>query len=1004
MISKINAYTCENLLNNLRGMFYRCKNDKEWTIEWVSSGCKQLTGYDRDELINNSVISFNDLVHIDDREWLWEKCSSNLKEMKVCNNEYRIVCRLGRIRWVREVANGIYDSEGLLLYVEGYIQEITCEKEQSLLALSFNSYQHAIDSGSIVSITDLNGVIVYCNDYFLEISKYSRSELVGQTHRVINSGFHPPEFFKEMWTTILNRSIWRGEVKNRAKDGSIYWVDAVISPVLNPEGHIVNFLSIRNLITDKKNKEIELIESEKFIKGILSSFSSNIAVIDKDGVIISTNDSWKSFSIDNNCPDLIITCEGANYFRVCEKAVASGDEIALKVLDGLNSILENKIELFQIEYPCHSDTVIRWFLLNATPLKGESYKIVIRHVDITKRKIAEQKLAESEQKYRAIIENSQELIISMDNNGVITFANKVWENILGYKEEELLGRKFLDLVNNEVRAKCTDFFNRIVNGETLQSVDSQLMAKDGELIYIEANSSPVFVEEQVVGVQMFARDVRVKRKMELEIKESENRLRKVFESVQDVIYTISSEGVFVSLNPAFEKLSGYKVEEWIGRPFSELVHPDDLPMAINTFNRIFRGENVDVYTLRLKNSSGEYRICELTPGAFIMDNKVVESLGLARDVTERIISEKKLKESEERFNLALKGANDGLWDWDLRSNKVYFSPRWKSMLGYDDHELENSFAVWLSLLHPDDVLTTKQKLNDFLCGIISDYHVEFRLKHKNGEYLDILSRGFLIKDLNGNNIRVVGTHLDMTELNIKKIQLQKLIDELNHKYNDLMQFNYIISHNLRTPVASILGLANILKYPDNSESDVRKIMDNIVISAQKTDEVLMDITNILSVREPLNAKKTDVVISEIVSGVLGMLKMQISKSKANINIEIADDCKSIKTIKAYLESIIYNLISNSIKYSSPDKNPEISLKVKKIYDMVHFTLTDNGIGIDIVKHKDKLFGLYKRFSGDVEGRGLGLFMTKMQVEAMGGKIFIDSVVGKGTTFTINFPS
>ncbi|MCK6650471.1 MAG: PAS domain-containing protein, partial [Bacteroidia bacterium] len=300
MEKKIDSLTCDNLLNNLSGMFYRCKNDKEWTIEWVSSGCKQLTGYDRDELINNSVISFNDLVHIDDREWLWEKCSSNLKEMKVCNNEYRIVCRLGRIRWVREVANGIYDSEGLLLYVEGYIQEITCEKEQSLLALSFNSYQHAIDSGSIVSITDLNGVIVYCNDYFLEISKYSRSELVGQTHRVINSGFHPPEFFKEMWTTILNRSIWRGEVKNRAKDGSIYWVDAVISPVLNPEGHIVNFLSIRNLITDKKNKEIELIESEKFIKGILSSFSSNIAVIDKDGVIISTNDSWKSFSIDNN--------------------------------------------------------------------------------------------------------------------------------------------------------------------------------------------------------------------------------------------------------------------------------------------------------------------------------------------------------------------------------------------------------------------------------------------------------------------------------------------------------------------------------------------------------------------------------------------------------------------------------------------------------------------------------------------------------------------------------
>ncbi len=1001
-MKSINQITCENLLHNLPGMFYRCQNDQDWTMDWVSSGCKQLTGYDREELINNAVVSYNDLIHVDDRDWLWEKCSCNLKEMKVCNNEYRIICRLGRIKWVREVANGIYDSDGLLLYVEGYIQEITCEKEQNILAASFNSYQYAINSGSIVSITDTKGAIVYCNDYFLKISKYSRLELIGQTHRVINSGFHSSEFFKEMWTTILDGSIWRGEVRNRAKDGTFYWVDTVISPVLNSEGQVVNFLSIRNLITDKKHKEIELIESERFIKGILSSFTSNIAVIDKNGQIISTNDSWKNFSVDNNCPDLISTCEGANYFRACEKAIASGDEIAFKVLDGLKAILAGEMELFQIEYPCHSDTVMRWFLLNATPLKGESYKAVIRHVDITKRKIAEQKLAESEQKYRAIIENSQELIISMDTNGVITFANKVWKNILGYTEEDLLGRKFLDLVNDEVRTKCTSFFNRIVNGETLQSVDSQLVARSGELIYIEANSTPIVAEGQVVGVQVFARDVRMKRKMELEIKESENRLRKVFESVQDVIYTISPKGVFVSLNPAFEKLSGYKVEEWIGRPFAELVHPDDLPKAMDAFNKVFHGENVDVYTLRLRNSSGEYRICELTPGAFIVDNEVVESLGLARDVTERILSEKKLKESEERFNLALKGANDGLWDWNLITNEVYFSPRWKKMVGYEDHELENTFDTWVALIHPDDFTYTLEKLNDYLSGRSDEYNVEFRLKHKNGGYIDVLARGFLIKDNDGKNLRITGTHLDMTELNVKKIQLQKLIDELSRKYNDLMQFNYIISHNLRTPVASILGLATLLKFPDNSEEDKDKILQNILVSTEKMDEVLKDLTNIISVREPLNVKRTDVHVKELIHAVIYMLDKRIEEVGAKIVIDVEADSQTITTIKPYFESILYNLLLNSLKYKSPDRSPIIFLKVKRINAGISFQISDNGIGIDLTKNRDKIFGLYKRFNTDVEGRGLGLFMTKMQVEAMGGEISVESTVNVGTTFTIHF--
>lgn len=995
--------TCENLLNNLPGMFYRCKNDKDWTMEWVSAGCELVTGYNDSELIDNKIVSYRDLVHPEDRDWLWNICSVHLKKRESCNNEYRIICKRGRIRWVREVANGIYDNNGNLLYIEGFVQEITSERENILLSNAFDSYQGAINSGSIVSITNLKGEIIYCNDLFLKYSKFSKSELIGANHRIVNSGYHTSDFFAELWKTILGGKIWRGEIKNKDKEGEFYWVDTVISPVFDENRNIESFLSIRNIITDKKEKEQALIESEAFNKGILSSFLSNISVIDSEGLIISTNDAWKNFSKENGCSDLSMTSEGVNYFDVCKKSIENGDTIAAEALEGILSVVRQEKELFQYEYPCHSKTQLRWFLLSVTLHKSQINKAVVRHIDITKRKLMEQALLDSEYKYRSIIENSQELILTIEVDGTISFSNNAWKKKLGYNDVELIKMNFFDLLEKDSAKNCKSHFMKVLEGDSIYSVETILISKEGHKVFVDVNSSPLFLENKVIGVQCFLRDITSKKNAEIALKESEIRLEKVFESVQDVIYIISSDGKFVSLNSAFEKLSGYKIEDWIGRSFSEIVHPEDLPLAINSFKKVFNGEKVDVYDLRLRRKDGEYRICELTPGTLEYNGKIVGSLGVTRDITERKEAEIKLRESEERFNLALKGANDGLWDWNLATNDVYFSPRWKGMLGYEDSELPNSFDTWMSLIHPEDIGLTLLTLDNYLTGKSADYQLEFRLKHKKGHYVDVLARGFLIKDKNDTNVRITGTHLDMTELNVNKIQLQKLIDELSQKYNDLLQFNYIISHNLRTPVASILGLGSLLELSDNTEDEKEKIVNNIVLSTLKIDEVLRDLTNIISIRQPLSSKRITVRISEIVEGIVDMLKPEIEMSKVQIKLEIEESAETVCTIKSYVESVLYNLISNAIKYSSSKRTPIIIIKSIHRNGELILTIEDNGIGIDLAKNGENLFGLYKRFNSDSEGRGLGLFMSKNQVEAIGGKITICSELDKGTTFTITLP-
>lgn len=251
---------CENMLNNLPGMFFRQVFNTEWKTIFISEGCENLTGYTGQELLNKSKNPFELLVHIEDRDWVQEKINFFLEAQISCNNEFRIVGKNKRIKWVQAIVNGVYNNNGKLEFIEGYIQDITTEYKLRDITFSLNAYQKALNECSAVCITDLSGKIIYANKKICEYTQFLQKELIGNTHRLVNSGYHSKEFFKEMWSTIQSGKVWRGEVRNKKKDGTLYWLDVVIAPVFNNDGEIIQFLSIRNLITDKKAFEESLFE------------------------------------------------------------------------------------------------------------------------------------------------------------------------------------------------------------------------------------------------------------------------------------------------------------------------------------------------------------------------------------------------------------------------------------------------------------------------------------------------------------------------------------------------------------------------------------------------------------------------------------------------------------------------------------------------------------------------------------------------------------------------
>lgn len=241
-----------------------------------------------------------------------------------------------------------------------------------------------------------------------------------------------------------------------------------------------------------------------------------------------------------------------------------------------------------------------------------------------------------------------------------------------------------------------------------------------------------------------------------------------------------------------------------------------------------------------------------------------------------------------------------------------------------------------------------------------------------------------------------------TQVEQRTKELVKTNLELIRQNNQLEQYGYITAHNLRSPVARILGLTNILNIDKFDPTVDRHILDKLQLTANELDTIIYDMNAILDVKSGIKNSYEIVDFHERLEKIRSILKESITNTQTTIEADFSA-VKSCFSIPAYIESIFYNLISNAIKYRSPKRNPEIKIRSNIKGEKLELTFSDNGIGMDLSKMKDRIFSLYQRFHDHVDGKGMGLFLVKTQVEALNGNINIESTVNKGSTFSITIP-
>ncbi|NKI33380.1 PAS domain-containing sensor histidine kinase [Croceivirga thetidis] len=402
--------------------------------------------------------------------------------------------------------------------------------------------------------------------------------------------------------------------------------------------------------------------------------------------------------------------------------------------------------------------------------------------------------------------------------------------------------------------------------------------------------------------------------------------------------------------------------------------------------------------LQIVTAKGNEKWVLASGKAFFTRGKPTKLIGTFQDITAQVKAEKKTKQSEELLNTLVNNLPINVYIKDTMSRKLlvnkaecnYLGYKPENLIGKNDFDVYDSRTAEISRNEDLEVLRTKSP-------ILGRETISVR---KDGSVTTFLTSKIPLADETDEVWGLLGISIDISNLKRKEDQLKDLINITAIQNKKLLSFTHIISHNLRSHTANFTMLLNFLTQ-EKDEEEKEKIIEMLLDASDGLTEALSNLNQVLSVKDKVSLKKTTINLGSQINQVQRILGSFLKTNNATIKNFVPKNFE-IKGVTEYVENILINFITNSVKYQHPDRSPVIVIEVEKSKGITLIHVRDNGMGIDLTRHKKKLFGMYKTFHNNVDARGIGLYICKNQAEAMDCDIFVESEVNVGSTFTLCF--
>ncbi len=983
---------------------YKCKN-KMWDIVTPITLDGQHVGY-----------VFSGQFFYDDEPLDYEFFRSQARKYNFNEEEYMAalnkVPRLGRVAvdtsmvFLRTFANTISQ----LSYSNFKLAQLLAERDILVKALQ-ESEEHFHTMANVIPqlawIVHPDGYIYWYNERWYSYTGTTQEQMEGWGWQSVHDPEVLPKVLERWKASITTGQMFDMEFPLRGTDGIFRPFLTRVLPLKDAAGNILQWFGTSTDVTERKKTEEALKEARDSLEEKVKERTTEL-----DKAYNSLKESEKRLAeaqkmshIGNWELDLItnkiyLSEELYRIFRLDSQKLATPyneylsyvhpkdrdhvDNAFKKAINGKTCSIDHRIILANGEE--------RTVHLQSEAIFDEK-KIPIRLKgivqDITERKKTEEKI----QSLANIVESSNDAIITVSLDGIITNWNKGAEQIYGYSSEELIGKSVSIPAPDYLKDETKKLIEKVKLGEKIQHYETSRLRKDNKLIYVSIVLSPVFdASGELVAISAIVRDITERKNAEVKIQ----RLANIVESSNDAIITISLDGIITSWNKGAEQIYGYSSEEIIGKSIS-IPAPDNLKDETKKLiEKVKLGEKIQHYeTSRLRKDNKLIYVSIVLSPVFDASGELVAISAIVRDITERKNAEVKIQ----RLANIVESSNDAIITISLDGIITSWNKGAEQIYGYSSEEI---IGKSISIPAPDNLKDeTKKLIEKVKLGENIQHYRTSRLR-KDGKLIYVSIALSPVFDASGELVAISAIVRDITELKKADEILKFKLEELARSNKELEQFAYVSSHDLQEPLWMITGYLQLLQRRYQGELDDRadKYIHFAVDGAFRMQNLINDILEFsrvtTSTREP-GPTKCEFILNQV----LFNLKLFIKENKAIIS---HGSLPEVMIDSTQLVQIFQNLIINGIKFHS-EVSPKIHISAEKKDHEWIFSVQDNGIGIDL-QYSEKIFEIFKRLHKKEEypGTGIGLAICKKIVERCGGRIWVESELGKGSTFYFTLPS